>query len=167
MPWDKCHGTSPMISQYCFRQWLGAVRQQAITWANVDLIPSRHMASPGHNVLNLFEETYKNVLEILYHSLTLKHLELLRFIVKCTVCWWRGDAKCQGISSNRIDLLVFCPDSSSFGSGRFDVFQVHQISPRIMYITQPGILFVLVDHYRTKMNYLWKISGTCDVPSMY
>ena len=51
MPWDACHGTSPMISQHWFRQWLGAVRQQAITWANVDLVPCRHMASSGHNEL--------------------------------------------------------------------------------------------------------------------
>ena len=40
-----------MISQHWFRLWLGAVRQQAITWANVDLVPCRHMASPGHNEL--------------------------------------------------------------------------------------------------------------------
>ena len=38
-----------MISQHWFRQWLGAVRQQAITLANVDLC--RHVASVGHNEL--------------------------------------------------------------------------------------------------------------------
>ena len=51
MPWDECQGTSPMISQQWFRQWLGAVRHQAIAWANVDIVPCRHMASPGHNEL--------------------------------------------------------------------------------------------------------------------
>ena len=41
-----------MISQHWFRKWLGAVRQQAITWANVDPDLCRHTASPGHNELN-------------------------------------------------------------------------------------------------------------------
>ena len=49
MPWDECQGTSPMISQDWFRQWICAVMQQAITWANVDPDLSRHMASLGHN----------------------------------------------------------------------------------------------------------------------
>ena len=40
-----------MISQHWFRQWLGAVRQQAITWANVDPDLCRHMMSLGHNEL--------------------------------------------------------------------------------------------------------------------
>ena len=41
-----------MISQHWFRWWLGAIRQQAITWASVDLDPCRHMTSLGHNELN-------------------------------------------------------------------------------------------------------------------
>ena len=40
-------------STYWFRYWLGAVRQQAITWTNVDLDPCRHMASLGHNELTM------------------------------------------------------------------------------------------------------------------
>ena len=28
---DECHRTSLMISQHCFRQWFGAIRQQVIT----------------------------------------------------------------------------------------------------------------------------------------
>ena len=51
MTWDEWRGTSLMISQHWFRQWLGAVRQQAITWANVDLVPCRHMASVGPSEL--------------------------------------------------------------------------------------------------------------------
>ena len=50
MPSDECHGTYLKISQHWFRQWLGAVRQQAITWANVDPDLCRHMASLGHNL---------------------------------------------------------------------------------------------------------------------
>ena len=39
-----------MTSKYWFRQWLGAARQQAITWAYVDSVPSHLMASLGHNI---------------------------------------------------------------------------------------------------------------------
>ena len=41
-----------MISQHWFRWWLGAVRQQAITWANVDPDLCCHMASLGHSELS-------------------------------------------------------------------------------------------------------------------
>ena len=41
-----------MISQHWFRWWLGAIRQQAITWANVDPVFCRHMASLGPNELS-------------------------------------------------------------------------------------------------------------------
>ena len=34
-------------------QWLGAVRQQAITWANVDPDLCRHMVSLAYNELKL------------------------------------------------------------------------------------------------------------------
>ena len=46
--WDKI---SLMISQHWFRQWLGAVRHQAITWANVDQGGWCRMVSLGHNEL--------------------------------------------------------------------------------------------------------------------
>ena len=49
----ECHCTLLMISQHRFRWWLGAVRQQAITWANVDPYLCRHMASLGHNELTI------------------------------------------------------------------------------------------------------------------
>ena len=39
------------ISQYWHRSWLGAVRQQAITWTNVDLDQWCHMASLSHDGL--------------------------------------------------------------------------------------------------------------------
>ena len=45
-------GWMPIFSsQHWFRLWLGAVRQQAITWANVDQCLCRHMASLGANEL--------------------------------------------------------------------------------------------------------------------
>ena len=45
----ECHRTQQMASQHWFREWLGDIRQQAITWANVDRVWRRHMASPGPN----------------------------------------------------------------------------------------------------------------------
>ena len=54
------YNTSLVISQQWFRQWLGAVKQQAITWANVDPDLWRHMASLCHNGL-----TY--ILQITYY----------------------------------------------------------------------------------------------------
>ena len=46
---DKCHRTPLMISQYWFRLWLGAIRQQAITLNNVDLDLCCHIVSLDHN----------------------------------------------------------------------------------------------------------------------
>ena len=54
LPSDEHHGTLMMINQHRFREWLGAVRHQAITWTNVDLDPCRHVASQGHNELMAF-----------------------------------------------------------------------------------------------------------------
>ena len=38
-----------MINQHWFRQWLGAVRQQAIPWPNADQDLCCNLASRGHN----------------------------------------------------------------------------------------------------------------------
>ena len=46
---DNAREASPMRTQHWFRQWLGAIRQQAITWANVDTDLCCHIASLGHN----------------------------------------------------------------------------------------------------------------------
>ena len=42
-----------MVSQHWYRKWLGAVRQQAITWANVDPDPCRQMTSLGLSELSI------------------------------------------------------------------------------------------------------------------
>ena len=56
-----------MISQHWFRQWLGAIGQQAITWANVDPDLCRHMVSLGQNELNsIFTKTH---LPVTYFSI--------------------------------------------------------------------------------------------------
>ena len=46
---DECHSTLRMISEHWFRWWLGAVRQQAMTWTSVDQDLQRHMASLSPN----------------------------------------------------------------------------------------------------------------------
>ena len=47
LPWGKCYKKWLMIRQHWFRWWLGVVRQQDITWFNVDADFCRHMASLG------------------------------------------------------------------------------------------------------------------------
>ena len=41
----ECHKTSLLPCQHWLRQWLGAIRQQTITWANLDTALCCHMAS--------------------------------------------------------------------------------------------------------------------------
>ena len=52
LPSTECHWTLLKISRHWFGEWLGAVRQQAITWASVDLDLCCHMTSLGHNEIN-------------------------------------------------------------------------------------------------------------------
>ena len=47
----ECHGSPLMINQHYFRYWLGAIRQQAITWVNVHPDQFHHMASVGHKLV--------------------------------------------------------------------------------------------------------------------
>ena len=46
-----------MVNQHWLRWWLGTIRHQAITWANVDPDLCCHMASLDHNGLNSFVYT--------------------------------------------------------------------------------------------------------------
>ena len=48
------HKTSPISSYHWFRSWIGAVRQQAITWANVDPDLCHHMATLDHKKLSWY-----------------------------------------------------------------------------------------------------------------
>ena len=45
------HGPQLMISQYCFRYWLGAIWHQAITWTNIEPDLCCPRPSLGHNKL--------------------------------------------------------------------------------------------------------------------
>ena len=68
-----------MECQYLFRKWLGAVRQQAITWTLLDQNLCRRMVSLGHNELTtlFLESSFKgqetstwNLLAHFIHSCT-------------------------------------------------------------------------------------------------
>ena len=50
-----------MISWICFWYWLDAVKQEAIAWADDDSELCYHMASLGHNILNLHPETLTKI----------------------------------------------------------------------------------------------------------
>ena len=49
LPSAEYHRTPLMRRQHWFRKWLGATRQQAISWANVDADLCHQMSSLGHN----------------------------------------------------------------------------------------------------------------------
>ena len=70
---DECHWTLPMMSQHWFRYWLGAVRQQAITRANVDPDLCRHMTSLSHNELTEIHMSYLTM-TIMVASLALRQM---------------------------------------------------------------------------------------------
>ena len=58
MPSGDCPKTSQMNSQHKSRWWLGAVRQQTITWASVDSDQYGHMVSVGHAELEANVDRY-------------------------------------------------------------------------------------------------------------
>ena len=64
---NECHRTMLMITQHWFRSWLGAIRQQAITWGNIDPVFWCHMASsldPRDFKLNFRYVIFKLILVI-------------------------------------------------------------------------------------------------------
>ena len=56
MTWDECHENLLMICQHLFVRWLGAIKQHAITWANVVPALCLHIAPLVHDELNGDEE---------------------------------------------------------------------------------------------------------------
>ena len=52
---DDFKWTSILTRQHWFREWLCAIRQQAISWTNVDQYLCHHMASLGHPELRCFK----------------------------------------------------------------------------------------------------------------
>ena len=84
LPSDECHWTLLMISQHWLRWWLGAVRQQAITWANFDPDLSHHMASLGPNELK-FTST---ACEITLRWMPQNTLDNKSTLVEVMACHW-------------------------------------------------------------------------------
>ena len=74
----KCLITPLIMSQHWFRWWLGAVRQQAITWTNVDPDLCRHI---GHNELMR--------LPCMKSSLLLID-DIIPFLADCVRSWFSG-----------------------------------------------------------------------------
>ena len=62
-PWSWNRSEFQWFFESCGNPELGAVRQQAITWANIDLDPCRHMTSLGHNELTLILDRFAVLLQ--------------------------------------------------------------------------------------------------------
>ena len=76
---------------------LGGVRQQAITWTNVDLDPCRHMASLGHNELTNLHQVMQHqvAISLLYktpYRKVLENLNDMRSVLQFAMCFggWRS-----------------------------------------------------------------------------
>ena len=76
---DGCHWTLLVISQHWFRQWLGAVRQQAIIRTSVDQDLQRHMASLGPSELTSINKLFPTKWNV-YLATTM--VILLRILLK-------------------------------------------------------------------------------------
>ena len=99
----NCHRPLLMIYQYWLWQWLGAIRQQAITWANADLDLWRHMVQ--HCVLLRLNELTQNLMPIesliafwKHHSWNNRHWIGLHWFndkdvanILCLETVWRND----------------------------------------------------------------------------
>ena len=108
MKWfsGECHRTSLIRIQHWFRQWLDAVRQQAISWTNVNWDLCHCMVLVGHNELTLFHIVIQLVLITTKYHLLWGTCKSKRLIVlwlhkntpylihlwiswrKLTVSWW-------------------------------------------------------------------------------
>ena len=65
-----------MRTQNCLSKWLDVVRQQAITWANVDPVQCRHMVLLGHNEIK-HHSTNKDNYTDLYKIKDIKIIKLV------------------------------------------------------------------------------------------
>ena len=106
------HTSALMIGQHWFMECLGAIRQQVITWTNIDSGLCHHMVSLGH------------------------HLELrLKYCWQPSSipCWCPSSLHHQAISSNGIDC-VMCIFLSSLSFNHLQCASVAEI-----YFMFPGI----------------------------
>ena len=110
-----------MISQHLFREWLDAVREQAITWANVDPDLCSHLASLGPNELMRpgLSWYYKQQRQDVYLTVTSQELHtscLHRRAVMCPM--WDFVEKIDHIimTPHCIYSMGYMPTAQSFGS---------------------------------------------------
>ena len=121
MCWNECNKSIFMIIRHWFGYWLGATRQQAITWTNVDLDLCHHMAPLSHNVLN--GEDY---FEINTNQRSCKSEWTSWTTIKVTDL--KRDWLCEAETRSRVNTLVMhiVPDlvwgSLSFGTGSFYLY---------------------------------------------
>ena len=73
-PSGDCHGTSLIISQHWFIWQVGAVRHQAIRWANVGQGFCKHVASLGVNQFSIYIMKCDNP----YWTLLYTHISILK-----------------------------------------------------------------------------------------
>ena len=99
LPSVECNKTSPMISQHWGRWWLGAARQLAITWTNVDIDLCHHMVSLGPNKL-IVTIYFNSILSICQRA---NHYELSFD--------WRTLCKKSPVlvSDDSVDIRIFPP----------------------------------------------------------
>ena len=103
LPSGACHKPLLMIIQHRFRLWLDAVRQQAITWTNVDPILCRHIVLLACNEL----------LYLLHESFNVLHLDkTISFIFQ--IDWYSIKTRC----SSEVYVVM---DTESRSSVRFVV----------------------------------------------
>ena len=86
---DEWHSTLLMISHHWFRWWLGAVRQQAITWTSIDQDLQRHMTSLDPNELNI-EDNFLLIIQFLYHMYIYIYLYMYIHIINDVLNEWGG-----------------------------------------------------------------------------
>ena len=97
---DECHGILLMISQHWLRKWLGAIRQQAITWTSVDHGLQRHMASLGPNELSVHVLTDESMPSQVNKHIDQNYLSMISYEVI--------------ISYLNADLFSICHTGNSF-----------------------------------------------------
>ena len=122
--------------------WLGAVRQQAITWANVDLDPCRHMTSLGYNELRVFQSSLVIIMT-----------------------WYTGDIMSQVISKQALTyfechlgplLLTWINFNPSSTDGNY----IHYIKCGMKLLTQfPNLNFKTAEAWEWITNFIPHFTG--------
>ena len=109
---DECHWSLPVISKHWFREWVSAVRQQAITWANVDPDLCHHMVSLGHNEFLswiLLFSIWIPVWQILSYFMETNHFYLLSMIFS-TSSWGQtleNDLRNLSSTAESVKIVIY------------------------------------------------------------